>query len=84
MIFSVCSYGVLLAWMLGIGTAFGESKPRLISSSLEGVIVALDGSDFGVDRMVLDGRSFDRVSMGDWLPEVGAPAVPVRGALLGV
>ncbi len=62
-----------------------DSEPRLVSSGPEGVVVEISARDYRLRRVVLDGQTFDRVDLSGavWPPEPGAPAVPMRGVLLG-
>ena len=78
---------LILALRPGAAAAQAVSgEPRLVSSGPEGVVVEISARDYGLRRVVLDGRAFDRVDLPGavWSPEPGAPAVPVRGLLLGV
>ena len=74
-----------VAWGTKAATASG-SEPRLVSSSPEGVVVEISARDYRLRRVVLDGQTFDRMDLPGavWPPKPGAPAVPMRGVLLGV
>ncbi len=62
------------------------SEPRLVWTGADGVEIEVDGLDYQLRTVHLEGVAYDQVVLpgGTWLPEPGRPAVPVRGALLGV
>ena len=79
----------VLAIVLGYGTAaaqYAGGEPRLVSSGPEGVEIEIGGADYRRSSAVADGRRYDRVDLPGavWLPQPGHPAVPVRGALIGI
>ncbi|MDE2997542.1 MAG: C25 family cysteine peptidase [Gemmatimonadota bacterium] len=65
--------------------AYG-GEPRLVRTSADGVEIEVDGLDYQLQTVHLEGVAYTRVLLpgGMWLPEPGRPAVPVRGTLLGV
>ena len=65
--------------------AFG-GEPRLVWTGADGVEIEVDGSDYQLRTVHLEGVAYTQVQLpgGMWLPEPGRPAVPVRGTLLGV
>ena len=69
----------------GTPEAYGGA-PRLVSAGADGVEIEVDGSDYQLRTVHLEGVAYTQVQLpgGTWLPEPGRPAVPVRGALLGV
>ena len=83
LVFSTQTIVLMSGW--GVPSAQG-GEPRLVSSGPEGVVLEIEGTDYRRRSVLLGGRRFDRVELpgATWLPEVGAPAVPVRGVLIGV
>lgn len=80
---------VLCSWMLlspdGKPLAYG-GEPRLVWTGADGVEIEVDGSDYQLRTVHLEGVAYTQIQLpgGMWLPEPGRPAVPVRGILLGV
>ena len=80
---------VLCSWMLlipdGKPLAYG-SEPRMVWTGADGVEIEVDGSDYQLHTVHLEGVAYTQIQLpgGMWLPEPGRPAVPVRGTLLGV
>ncbi len=63
-----------------------SGQPRLAWAGEDEVEIEVDGSDYRLREVRLEGTAYTRVQLpgGMWLPEPGRPAVPVRGTLLGV
>lgn len=81
--FAFCALMLLIP--VGTFRAYG-GEPRLVWTGADAVEIEVDGSDYQLRTVHLDGVAHTQVQLpgGMWLPEPGRPAVPVRGALLGV
>ena len=82
----VCAICSLMLMIPDGAPAAYRGEPRLVWAGEDGVEIEVDGSDYQLRTAHLEGVAYDQVVLpgGMWLPEPGRPAVPVRGALLGV
>ena len=73
---------VSVIWLLIVFGSAWAGDVRVVATGDDWVDVVVDASDFEV----VSGSQFDRVNVPGWmsLHQVGAPAVPVRGAVLGM
>ena len=80
---AVCS--LMLMIPVGAPEASG-GEPRLVWAGEDGVEIEVDGSDYQLRTVNLEGVAYTQILLpgGMGLPEPGHPAVPARRALLGV
>ena len=82
----VCAVCSLMLMIADAATEAYTGQPRLVWAGEDGVEIEVDGSDYRLREVHLEGSVYTAVQLpgGMLLPEPGRPAVPVRGTLLGV
>ena len=82
----VCSVCSLMLMISDVAPQAYSGQPRLVRTGDDGVEIEVDGSDYQLHEVQLEGATYTRVQLpgGMWMPETGRPAVPVRGTLLGI
>ena len=82
----VCAVCSLMLMISDVAPQAYGGQPRLVWAGDGGVEIEVDGSDYQLREVHLEGTAYTLVQLpgGMWLPEPGRPAVPVRGTLLGV
>ena len=75
----------MVVWTLCVSEA-QAAKPRVISSDETGVTVEVNGLDYALIPVDVEGTTFQQLSIprGVVPPRSGQPAVPVIGSLIGI
>ena len=74
---------MILGMMFGFAQA---GQVEVVATEPNAVVVEVTAFDLSRQVVVINGENIDRVDVPGWVhwQEIGAPAVPVRGAVLGV